>query len=212
VTNRNKENCSFTEAYDTEAEESGYFGPEVVFGLIYKFIQPKSDILDIGIGTGLGAALFRKAGLNVYGMDFSQNMLDACRGKGFTNLALHDLTKTPYPYDSASMDCAVCIGVMIIFADLTPIFTETARILRKDGIFGFIVGNRAAEEPTEVVVRAEHSHMDEPITMFLHSEKQILDWLEKFGFELLRNLDFTVYMDKAKNQNFRSKAYIVKKY
>ena len=49
---------TIVEAYDEEAEATGWFGPEVAFGLIYKYIQPGQSILDIGIGTGLGSVLF----------------------------------------------------------------------------------------------------------------------------------------------------------
>jgi len=37
-------------AYDEEAEATGWFGPEVLFGLAHKFIRPGQSILDIGIG------------------------------------------------------------------------------------------------------------------------------------------------------------------
>jgi predicted TPR repeat methyltransferase len=70
-------------------------------------------------------------------------MLEACRSKGFMALQLHDLSKPPYPYDSESMDHAVCAGVLNFFSNLSPVFEETARILRKGGLFTFVVGDRA---------------------------------------------------------------------
>jgi len=82
-------------AYDAEAEASGWYGPEVVFGLSYKYIQKGQSILDIGIGTGLGSLLFLKAGLEIHGMDISPEMLTVCRNKGFKFLQKHDLRKTP---------------------------------------------------------------------------------------------------------------------
>jgi SAM-dependent methyltransferase len=110
------QNDAIVEAYDNEAEASGWFGPEVVFGLAYTNVQPGQSILDIGIGTGLGSVLFQKAGLKVHGTDISPRMLDACRSKGFTALQLHDLSTPPYPYDSESMDHTVCVGVLILSA------------------------------------------------------------------------------------------------
>ena len=86
------------EAYDEEAEATGWYGPEAAFGLAYKFLRPGQSILDLGIGTGLAAVLFRKAGLRLYGMDVAPEMLEACRGKGFTDLVRHDLTERPYPF------------------------------------------------------------------------------------------------------------------
>ncbi len=78
---------AMTETYDEEAEATGWYGPEVAFGLAFKYLRPGQSILDLGIGTGLAAVLFRQAGLKVYGMDVAPEMLDACRGKGFTDLS-----------------------------------------------------------------------------------------------------------------------------
>ena len=139
-------------AYAEEAEATGWFGPEVVFGLSYTFVKPDQSMLDIGIGTGLSSDLFRKAGLRVHGIDISPQMLDACRSKGLTELALHDLTKTPYPFQAESMDHAVCTGVLNFFSDLSPVFKETNRILRPGGLFAFVVGDRAEDEPGEIAV------------------------------------------------------------
>jgi ubiquinone/menaquinone biosynthesis C-methylase UbiE len=118
------------EAYDEEAEASNWLGPEVVFGLSYKYMNSGEKILDIGIGTGLSSILFHKAGLNVYGMDNSDEMLEDCRKKQFTiDLVKHDLQNRPYPYESNSMNHAVCAGVMQFFKDPAPIFQEISRIL-----------------------------------------------------------------------------------
>jgi hypothetical protein len=48
------QNDAMVAAYDDEAEACGWFGPEVVFGLAYTYVQPGQLILDIGIGTRLG--------------------------------------------------------------------------------------------------------------------------------------------------------------
>jgi ubiquinone/menaquinone biosynthesis C-methylase UbiE len=62
--------------YDQEAEETGWFGPEILFGLSFKYLQPNQSILDLGIGTGLSSVLFHKAGLEVHGLDNSPEMLE----------------------------------------------------------------------------------------------------------------------------------------
>jgi predicted TPR repeat methyltransferase len=198
-------------AYAEEAEATGWFGPEVIFGLSYTYVQPDQTMLDIGIGTGLSSDLFRKAGLSVYGIDISPQMLDACRSKGIETVKLHDLTKRPYPFDSLSMDHAVCTGVMNFFSDLSPLFIETARILLAGGIFAFVVGDRAEDEPGEFEVGPEHTHTEETITMYRHSAKQIDGWLKQNRFNLLRSLPFTVYLDPEKTMATRAKAYLARK-
>jgi predicted TPR repeat methyltransferase len=197
--------------YDDEAEACGWFGPEVTFGLAYKHVQPGQSLLDIGIGTGLGSVLFRKAGLKVYGMDISPEMLDACRSKGFTALQLHDLSKPPYPYDSESMDHVVCTGVMNFLSDLSPVFAEAARILRKEGLFAFVVGDRDKREAHEVKVGSEHTKSERAIMTYRHSPRQIDTWLERYGFELVRSLAFTVFMDRERTKIVLFKAYLVRK-
>ena len=118
------------EAYDAEAQATGWLGPEVAFGMVYQHVLPDQSILDLGIGTGLASVLFRKAGLKVHGLDIAQDMLDACRWKGFDDLRRHDLTEPPYPYASESFDHVVCVGVLPFFSHLSPVFAETARIHR----------------------------------------------------------------------------------
>jgi predicted TPR repeat methyltransferase len=198
-------------AYDDEAEATGWYGPEVAFGLTYAFVQPGQSLLDIGIGTGLGSILFRKAGLVTHGMDISSQMLDACRSKGFSSLHLHDLCKTPYPYDSESMDHAVCSGVLNFFSDLSPVFQEAGRILRKGGLFVFVVGDRNENGAHAVEVGAGHTKSERTVTMYLHSFKQIAEWLALYGFELLRSLSFTVFMDRERTKSMPARSYLARK-
>jgi predicted TPR repeat methyltransferase len=202
---------AMVEAYDEEARATGWLGPEVAFGLACECIQPGQSILDIGIGTGLGSIPFRKAGLKVYGMDVSQEMLNACRRKGFTDLARHDLTKRPYPYDSESLDHVVCVGVLQLFSDLSPVFGECGRILRRGGLFVFVVGDRTENEALEVVVAAEHTTLGVPVTMYRHSARQISTWTTGNGFTALRSLAFTVHMDRERTRNLQARAHLVRK-
>ena len=203
--------CTMAETYDEKAEAAGWFGPEVAFGLSFKYIRPNQSLLDIGIGTGLGSVLFRKAGLKVFGMDISQDMLDACRSKGFTDVIRHDLKVTPYPYGSETMDMAVCVGVMIFFSDLSPIFEESARILRVGGLFVFVVADRAEDDSHAFQVADKHTESGKSVTLFRHGVRKVENWVERSGFELLRSLAFTVFMNPEKTIKMRAKAYLVKK-
>lgn len=198
-------------AYDEEAEATGWYGPEVVFGLAFKYVRPSQSILDLGIGTGLAAVLFRQAGLRVHGMDLAPEMLDACRGKGFTDLTQHDLTVPPYPFPAASLDHAVCVGTLNFIRDLTPVVRETARILRDGGVFVFAVGDRDEDEPAEVVVGPEHTMTDASVTMYRHSSEQVEQWVAASGFTLLRTLAFAVPMSREKTSSQPIRAYLVRK-
>jgi len=198
-------------AYDEEAEATGWYGPEVTFGLTYAHVQPGQSMLDIGIGTGLGSILFLKAGLEIHGMDISPQMLDACLSKGFSSLHLHDLSKTPYTFDSESIDHAVCTGVFNFFSNLSPVFQEASRILRKGGLFAFVVGDRFENEVHAIEVGAEHTKSEKTVTMYLHSAKQIAELMVRYGFEPMRELPFTVFMDRERTKSMPARSYLTRK-
>jgi predicted TPR repeat methyltransferase len=198
-------------AYDQEAEATGWHGPEVAFGLAFRYVRLGESILDLGIGTGLASELFRKAGLKVWGVDIAQKMLDACRAKGFTNLTRHDLTRTPYPLESESFDHAVCVGVLNFVGDLAPVFSEVARILRGGGVFAFAVGDRGEDEAPEYVVQDEYTGQGVPVTMYRHSPSQIDGWLVASGFVPLRYLVFSAFMDRERTRSLPVRAYLASK-
>lgn len=198
-------------SYDTEAEATGWYGPEVAFGLAYQFVEAGETMLDLGIGTGLGSALFRKAGIDVHGMDLHREMLDACRQKGLCKLKQHDLTEMPYPYLQGSMDHALSTGVLNFFSNLEPIITEVNRILKPEGLFIFATGDRTEEQPHAITIGREHTGSDATVTMYLHTLKQIGDWLKNTGFKLKRDLLFTMYMDSDKQHSRQVRVYLAEK-
>jgi SAM-dependent methyltransferase len=203
---------SLARHYDSKAEEYDWRGPEVVFGLSYSFVNPGESVLDIGIGTGLGSVLFHKAGLHVYGMDVSTEMLDACRSKGFAaDLKKHDLTVEPYPYGEASLDHAICLGVLNFFKDLKIVFREVARILRDNGIFVLIVGDRGPGDEAEFVVGREHTETDSSVTMYRHGVEEIQGLLNDNHFEFVRCLEFPLPMDRERTKTHRAKAYVARR-
>ncbi len=199
------------EGYDEEAEATGWLGAEVAFGLMYRHIQPGQSILDIGIGTGLGSVLFKKAGLRVYGIDRSREMLDACRRKGIAELTRHDLLDPPYPYDRESIDHAVCLGVLHFFGDCSLVFGEAARILRKGGFFAFTVGDRSEDEPAEIVIGPEYSKTGGPVTMYRHSPWQIGEWAGKSGFTIPKSFLFTAYMNRERTKPMPIRLFLARK-
>lgn len=124
--------------YDSQVKEFGCHIEDVVFGLCYEYTRPGQSLLDLGIGSGLSAIPFVRAGLQVWGMDFSPAMLDVCRRKGLAlDLKCHDLSQSPWPYESGEFDHLVCCGVLHFLPGLEVVFAESYRLLRPGGIFAF---------------------------------------------------------------------------
>ena len=59
--------------------------------MIFEFLKMKDKVLDIGIGTGLSVIDFHALGLDVYGLDYSNRMLEVCSQKNIAvDLKLFD--------------------------------------------------------------------------------------------------------------------------
>ena len=200
------------EGYDEKAEEYGWRGPEVAFGLSYAFIEPGERLLDIGIGTGLSSVLFHKGGLHVYGMDLSPEMLEECRKKAFAEeLRRHDLTVEPYPYTDGSMDHAICLGVLQFFSDVGCVFRETSRILRDGGTFTFVVADLKQGDEREIAFGSEHTGSEEVMVMYRLSLDELEDQLARSEFELMRSLEFPVPIDRDKKNESLARCCVARR-
>ncbi len=195
--------------YDKEAAAIGWDAPAIVYTLALPYTRPGQEIIDIGIGTGLGSELFHYAGMCVVGLDISEEMLDACRAKGCAErLVRHDLTVFPYPFEDGSFDHAVSTGVFQFFENLAPIFQEVNRILKSGGIFVFVTGDRRQDEDAAAVVPPEHSRTTASVRMYRHSSLEVHPWLEESGFHLFETREFSVWIDTTRSGLFFLRAYL----
>jgi len=203
--------------YDRQAVEYDWIGPEVLFGLAYEYIQPGESLLDIGIGTGLSSVLFHKAGLRVFGMDGSSEMLKVCESKRFTNeLKRHDLLSCPLPYPSDFFNHVISLAVFHFFGDLEPVFEEVARIIKKGGIFGFSVevhkpgrqDGYASHKGDDI---SERIDKDWGVRMFSHSEDYIEKLLHRNGFSVLKKPRFAALKYPSSDEVFVLKIFIAQR-
>jgi len=200
------------EEYDRVAEETGWHGPEALFGMMFEYVEPGELLLDVGIGTGRSSFLFHRAGLRVLGMDIDEEMLAAVDEKGFAErLTRHDLTEAPYPYQEGSIDHIICAGVINFCADPTPVFSEAARLLRDGGLLGVSAGDRDADEPAAVEVGPEHTRTGGTVTMYRHTAADVRGLLSTHGLSPVREFEFTAFMDAERARRIRCKAYVARR-
>jgi len=201
------------EYYDEQAVATAWFGSEVVFGLMYRAVEPGESLLDLGVGTGLSSALFAEAGLRVTGMDLDEEMLRGVRGKGLAErLVQHDLSVVPYPFEDGSFDHAICVGVLQFLESPADVFNEAGRVLRDGGTFAFTVIDRGSGEPSEITVGREHTADDREVTMYRHTASDVLTPLEASGFQLEAELGFTAYMDAERKRPLALTAFVARRH
>jgi ubiquinone/menaquinone biosynthesis C-methylase UbiE len=112
---------------------------------------PVTDVLDLGTGTGSGAAILvsRFPDARVVGVDLSEEMLERARvnvpGAEFRRA---DASSLPFPDESFDL---------VAHANMIPFFDEVARVLRPGGtaLFAFSVGDQTPIYVTPERLRAE---------------------------------------------------------
>jgi ubiquinone/menaquinone biosynthesis C-methylase UbiE len=172
-------------SYDSQVKEYDSYGHEVLFGMCFEFVKPDEKLLDLGIGTGLASINFSKIGLEIYGVDASQEMLNVCKTKSFTSqLLLHNISEMPIPFDDSFFNHVICCGVLHFFDDLTRFFSEVKRVIRKDGIFAFTISPSNLLKSNEGYNDFIESPTGWGVSIYKHSQEYINNLLKNSGFEL----------------------------
>ena len=203
-------------SYDEQAQETHWFGSEVVFGLTYEFIRSGDTLLDLGIGSGLSSILFHKSGLSVYGLDGSEEILRVCAAKGFaTELKQHDLRDLPLPYASDCFQYVVCVAVLNSFRSLSALFQEVGRLLKGQGIFAFTVEAQKPGMPGSYAINrvdlSERARVETAVKLYRHREEYILEVLKRNGFELLKGQEFVAFKYPAEQRDVFFTAFVARK-
>ena len=177
---------------------------DVLFGLCFEYLSPGQKVLDLGIGTGLSAAHFHKAGLEVYGADFSADMLRECEKKGLAReLKVCDIGSGDWPYQDNEFHHVTSCGVFHFLEDLDRIFSEALRVLKPGGTFSF-----TAKSPQEG--KAAYVDPGSGIAVYCHDQAYIDSLAGKYRFMPLKRLAFYMYddLDKLKRSLFTAYVFI----
>jgi predicted TPR repeat methyltransferase len=196
--------------YDKQAREYNWFGGEVVFGMSFEYVNLADRLLDIGIGTGLSSRPFAKAGLEIFGIDGSIEMLNICQSKGFVKeLKQFDLQSMPLPYANGFFNHVISCGVFHLLGDLEPLFKEVSRIIKPEGIFAFTIHAQPTGKGEELGDYSATSAYG--VAVFMHSNRYIDEILQGCGFEKLRELKFLVRGEQKDSDDLVCTAYVAQK-
>lgn len=175
-------------------------GPNIAFGLIYPRFRAGETIVDLGVGTGLSAASFHRAGGRIIGLDASRVMLDKCRERGTCARVIEwDLAKTPYPLEANSADHVVCSGAAHFLGNIGEFVGEAARLLRTNGFFYFDVMHPARDEK---ITAAGGLVTAVQLKVHFHEHTDLLALFAHNGLQLVTSFPFLIVEEVFKTDGF----------
>ena len=203
--------------YDKAGKEHSWHGPEIIFGLMYDYIAPGDSLLDIGIGTGLDAAIFQKAGLRVHGIDGSKEMLKICKEKQVAvELKQLDLLQDKIPYTDGFFDHAIANAVFHITGEIEKTLGDVKRLLKKSGIFGFTTHEQdpgVESDYKETDTNGKYMKIRESygFPVYKHSDQYVKSLLDRYDFDLLKKTKYEAFTAYEDNPSYTLSLYIARK-
>jgi len=117
-----------------------YTAPVNTVQLLDKYIHDKNiKILDAGCGSGLAGIELKKRGFtNIYGVDFSQSMLNLIPNNIYQTVELIDLNE-PLKYDDNDFGAIICVGTFTYGHVKAHALDEFIRVTNKNGYICFTI-------------------------------------------------------------------------
>ena len=130
---------NFAPSFDAKLATLGYAVPEHLAAEVMAHAPPGLlDILDLGCGTGKCGLALAQRKRHLVGVDLSEKMLAASRGRGlYDELYASEIHQWLRASTAARFDLVVAADVLIYIGALAELFTEVARVLRQGGWFAF---------------------------------------------------------------------------
>ena len=123
-----------------------YRGPELLIDAIGRACTATgrpfhfARALDLGCGSGLMAAALRAYADTMDGCDLSPKMIELARRTGaYARLRAADVVEYLQDESDGAADLVVAADVFVYLGDLSPVFAQSARVLRRGGLFAFTV-------------------------------------------------------------------------
>ena len=126
--------------FNQDMIEWKYTAPVNTVQLLDKYIHDKNiKILDAGCGSGLAGIELKKRGFtNIYGVDFSQSMLNLIPNNIYQTVELIDLNE-PLKYDDNDFGAVICVGTFTYGHVKAHALDEFIRVTNKNGYICFTI-------------------------------------------------------------------------
>ena len=122
----------------------GYRAPQLLFKAVLSVrVKAKKPAffkraIDLGCGTGLGAAAFAKEVDHFIGIDLSPGMIEEARATGlYAELEVADMAEGLRAKPDASANLLLAADALCYVGDIAPMLAEAKRVLAPGGVFAF---------------------------------------------------------------------------
>jgi predicted TPR repeat methyltransferase len=130
----------------------GYRAPQLLFKAVISVRNAAKKPaffkrgIDLGCGTGLGAAAFAKNVDRFIGIDLSPGMIEKARASGlYAELEVADMLAGLDSKPDASADFLLAADAMVYVADIAPVLAEAHRVLTPGGLIAFTTETHPSE-------------------------------------------------------------------
>lgn len=125
---------TWASSYDEKLESWEYRCHEECATLLQQSLAAGS-VLDAGCGTGMSGTALKTRGFTCLGLDISTESLRVAEQRRvYESLKQHDLTQQ-LPFEDASFDGAVCVGVLAYVDPAEPLLRELCRVVKGIVVF-----------------------------------------------------------------------------
>jgi predicted TPR repeat methyltransferase len=122
----------------------GYRAPQLLFKAVLSVRHAAKKpaffkrAIDLGCGTGLGAAAFAKEVDHFIGIDLAPKMIEQARTTGlYAELEAADMVEGLRGRTDASANLILAADAMCYVSDIAPVLNEAKRVLAPGGVFAF---------------------------------------------------------------------------
>ena len=150
--------------------------------------QPNGKCLDIGCGSGNYTGALATKGLDIEGIDISEEMLNKARRK-YPSIRFSQGDAKNLPFQDNSFDSATCILATHHINDNKKLFQEIFRVLKKGN---FVIFTATPEQMKRYWLCHYFPKMMEDAMKKMTNDTEIKQLLEQSGFKILQTKRFFV--------------------
>lgn len=173
----------YADIFDTHLQQSlQYNTPSLIAQCLQRVLKLSDEqtaafsLLDLGCGTGLGAAALEAFTRHRVGVDLSPKMIEKARARNLYNhLAVSDLV--PYLASAGeAFDIVAAMDVFVYIGNLNPIFDVARRVMKPGSRFAFSI-----EEEREA---SENGYTLRSSGRFAHTKAYLHALAGRYGYEI----------------------------